>query len=269
MLRIVSLCASMFLLASCATIFSGVKAKVWLTNDRVKEPVNITADNKHYENVLLPYKVKVRRGYSNSNILITSNSYEPYSLSISKRFNAVSLLNIIAPLGFAIDAATGAIMRPDEKSYYVDLKHKSGPYGNQSVIINNTVNVPQTQSYQQQSQQTERVSRDNPGMTDLENVIIRWAIDSDPQGARVFWRVISNIPQEVKNTNETYLMTTPYEETRPFNILGLTYENSTNVQIEIKLTKRGYADQVKRFNVRQAIDQQEISTFFELVPENY
>ena len=26
-------------------------------------------------------------------------------------------------------------------------------------------------------------------------------------------------------------------------------------------------DQIKRFNVRQAIDQQEISTFFELVPE--
>ena len=113
------------------------------------------------------------------------------------------------------------------------------------------------------------VSRDNPGMTDLENVIIRWAVDSDPQGARVFWRVISNVPQEVKNTNETYLMTTPYEETRPFNILGLTYENSTNVQIEIKITKRGYADQVKRFNVRQAIDQQEISTFFELVSEDY
>ncbi|HIT49216.1 MAG TPA: hypothetical protein IAC34_06970 [Candidatus Coprenecus stercoripullorum] len=113
------------------------------------------------------------------------------------------------------------------------------------------------------------VSRDNPGMTDLENVIIRWAVDSDPQGARVFWRVISNVPQEVKNTNETYLMTTPYEETRPFNILGLTYENSTNVQIEIKITKRGYADQVKRFNVRQAIDQQEISTFFELVPEDF
>ena len=62
-------------------------------------------------------------------------------------------------------------------------------------------------------------------------------------------------------------MTTPYEETRAFNILGLTYENSTNVQIEIKLEKSGYETQVKRFNVRQAIDQQEISSFFELVPK--
>lgn len=111
----------------------------------------------------------------------------------------------------------------------------------------------------------ESVSRDNPGESKLEKTIIRWMIDSDPQGARIFWRVISSIPEEVKNTNESYLLTTPYEETRSFNILGLTYENSRDVQIEIKLMKPGFHTQVKRFNVRQAIDQQEISTFFQLV----
>ncbi|WP_148468272.1 hypothetical protein [Alistipes sp.] len=111
------------------------------------------------------------------------------------------------------------------------------------------------------------VSRDTPGQTALEKTIIRWAIDSDPQGARVFYRVLSSIPAVVKNTNETYLMTTPYEETRAFNILGLTYENSRDVQIEIKVVKNGYEAQVKRFNVRQAIDQQEISSFFMLVPK--
>ena len=78
--------------------------------------------------------------------------------------------------------------------------------------------------------------------------------------------MISSVPSEVKNTNETYLGSTPFEETRSFNILGLTYVNSRDVQIEIKITKAGYMDQVKRFNVRQAIDQQEISSFFELVP---
>ena len=38
-----------------------------------------------------------------------------------------------------------------------------------------------------------------------------------------------------------------------------------DVTVEIKVSKRGYEDQVKRFNVRQALDQQEISGFFELV----
>ncbi|MDE6483697.1 MAG: PEGA domain-containing protein [Rikenellaceae bacterium] len=109
------------------------------------------------------------------------------------------------------------------------------------------------------------VSRDRPGQTALEGTIIRWFFDSDPRGARIFWRVVSSIPQIVKNTNESYLGTIPYEDTRSFNILGLTYENSRDVQIEIKVSKSGYEDQVKRFNVRQAIDQQEISSFFELV----
>lgn len=118
-----------------------------------------------------------------------------------------------------------------------------------------------------QGEARRNVSRDTPGQTALEQTIIRWAIDSDPQGARVFYRVLSSIPAVVKNTNETYLMTTPYEETRSFNILGLTYENSRDVQIEIKVEKSGYEPQVKRFNVRQAIDQQEISSFFTLVPK--
>jgi hypothetical protein len=115
---------------------------------------------------------------------------------------------------------------------------------------------------------TNMVSRDRPGGTALERTIIRWNFESDPRGARIFWRVISSIPDEVKNTNETYLTTTPYEETRSFNILGLTYENSRDVTIEIKVRRKGYFDQVKRYNVRQAIDQQEISGFFELVKDD-
>lgn len=111
----------------------------------------------------------------------------------------------------------------------------------------------------------QRVDRENAGATDMEATIIRWFFDSDPRGARIMYRVISNVPNEVKNTNETYLTTTPYEETRGFNIPGLTYQNSRNVTIEFKISKRGYEDQVKRYNVRQALDQQEISGFFELV----
>lgn len=111
------------------------------------------------------------------------------------------------------------------------------------------------------------VSRDHAGTSALERTIIRWFFDSAPQGAQVYWRVISSIPAKVKNTNENYMGTTPYEETRSFNILGLTYENSRDVQIEVKIKKRGYYDGVKRFNVRQAIDQQEISSFYDLIPK--
>lgn len=112
-----------------------------------------------------------------------------------------------------------------------------------------------------------RVTRDQAGSSAMEQSIIRWFFDSDPRGARVFYRVISNNPAEVKNTNETFLTNTPYEETKGFSIPGLTYENSRNITVEIKISKKGYEDQVKRYNVRQALDQQEISGFFELVPK--
>ena len=148
----------------------------------------------------------------------------------------------------AIDAATGKMKT--YKDDFIDLT--LWPVVEQEVV--ESVAVPM-----------QRVQRDNPGVTDIEKTILRWFFDSDPRGARIFYRVISSVPDEVKNTNETYLTTTPLEETRGFNIPGLTYDNSRDVTIEIKVSKRGYEDQVKRFNVRQALDQQEISGFFELV----
>ena len=151
--------------------------------------------------------------------------------------------------GMAIDAATGKMMKFSDKIIAVTLTPDENAYESAA-----TIQYP-----------GEMVSREDSGATTLEDTLIRWYIDSDPRGARIFYRVISNVPNEVKNTNESYMTTTPFEETKGFSIPGLTYQNSRNVTIEIKISKRGYEDQVKRYNVRQALDQQEISGFFELV----
>lgn len=105
------------------------------------------------------------------------------------------------------------------------------------------------------------------GDTALENTIILWNIESSPRGADVYWRVISSTP-EVKNTNRNFIGSTPYEATESFDIKGLTYNNSGNVQIEVSCEKNGYVTQKKRFNLRQAIDQKEISTKFNLIKED-
>lgn len=243
------------MVSSCATILSGTRAKVWLTNDNVREPVNIAVDNKYYDNVTLPYRVKVKRGYKDSEVKISSHSYQPFSMSIDKVFNATYIANILCPVGFIIDAATGAMMRPSQKQYYVNLIKREDEA--RKYVIFNNVSIPNNY-----------VEKPKEDKIRVEDIIIRWSIDSEPRGARVFWRVVSSVPNEVKNTNELYLGSTPFEETRSFNILGLTYENAHNVQIEIKITKDGFIDQVKRFNVRQAIDQQEISTLYDLVPKH-
>lgn len=260
-------------LSSCATIFNTPKAKVTLASDNVSVPVDISIDgNKKYSDVLLPKRIKIKRGFKPTNVKIEADGYSSSSFNITKKFNSASLWNILfGVVPMAVDAATGAIMKPESKYYNISMHPL---YGNINSNINSNISnyTPPIVQNRNNDDPTimageakNMVSRDDPGQTALERTIIRWYFDSDPRGARIYWRVVSSIPHIVKNTNETYLMTTPYEETRSFNILGLTYENSRDVQIEIKVSKRGYEDQVKRFNVRQAIDQQEISGFFELV----
>lgn len=104
------------------------------------------------------------------------------------------------------------------------------------------------------------------GNTALENTVINWSVYSSPAGADVYFRVLSST-EDVKNTNRNYLGTTPFESTETLDIKGLTYNNSGNVQIEITCEKEGYAMQKKKFNVRQVLDQKDISTKFNLVAE--
>ena len=120
---------------------------------------------------------------------------------------------------------------------------------------------------------TEQLPKEEPqkqvqgyGDTALENTIIRWDVQSRPQGADIFWRVVSKTP-EVKSTNNKYLMTTPYEATKSLDIKGLTYQTSGDVRIILRCEKDGYHPQEKECNVRMIIDQEEISAFFRLVKE--
>ena len=104
------------------------------------------------------------------------------------------------------------------------------------------------------------------GNTALEHTILSWEVTSRPAGADVYWRVISSTP-DVKNTNKNYKATTPYESTESFDIKGLTYNNSGDVQIEITCEKAGYLPQRKVFNLRSAIDQKSINAHFTLVKD--
>ena len=105
------------------------------------------------------------------------------------------------------------------------------------------------------------------GNTALEHLVVHWNVNSRPQGADVEWRVISKTP-EVKNQNYKYLETTPYEGTETLDINGLTYNNSGLVQIEIKVSKKGYNTQTRKYDVRSLIDDNDVSYMFRLVSED-
>lgn len=236
-----SSCASLFTKSSQEVTFKGIPGTTVVNPKKGNTTVAVVGDNGYGS-------AKVKKQLKSLDLLATRDGYQSKNIHLGTKIQGAFWCNLIfgGIPGFAIDAATGKMMKFKETSFDVTLI----PNKEESVTV---IEQP--------------VSRQNPGNTDAEKAIIRWYFDSDPRGARVFYRVISSVPNEVKNTNETYLTTTPIEETRGFNIPGLTYENARDVTIEIKVSKRGHEDQVKRYNVRQALDQQEISGFFEMVPK--
>jgi len=264
MRKIVNICATfvmvVVLLPSCASVLSGTKQKMSVST--VPSGARVYVNGKDMQ-VITPAEVKIPRKKSVT-VTLQKSDYEDGQVTKNGSFNPTVLGNILLGgiPGALVDFGSGAWYKYSDSSIFYDFTQMS-----KQIPVETPRQVPIEDPTIRAGEAKNMVSRDNPGGTALERTIIRWNFDSDPRGSRLFWRVISSVPDQVKNTNETYLTSTPYEETRSFNILGLTYENSRDVTIEIKVTKKGYMDQVKRYNVRQAIDQQEISGFFELVKE--
>ena len=104
------------------------------------------------------------------------------------------------------------------------------------------------------------------GNTALEHLIVHWEVDSRPHGAIVEWRVVSST-NEVKNQNWKSLGTTPYEGTKAIDIQGLTYNNSGNVRVQIRVSKMGYEPQIRDYDMRSIIDEKEVSGIIPLYKE--
>ena len=106
---------------SCASIFCGTKAKVTF-DCNVKEGVALTIDGIKHHNVNFPFTTKVKRGFDDTIVKAEAESYKTETLVIDKKFNPVSIINLYDVLGWAIDAATGAITKPDSNYYQIELK---------------------------------------------------------------------------------------------------------------------------------------------------
>ena len=106
---------------SCASIFCGSKAKVTF-DCNVKNDVTLTIDGIKYYNVEFPFTTKIKRGFEDTIVRAESESYKPETLVIDKTFNPVSIINLCDVLGWGIDAATGAITKPANSYYQIELK---------------------------------------------------------------------------------------------------------------------------------------------------
>ena len=121
-LSFLAICVLLLALSSCASIFCGTKANVTLSSSKIEQPVDITTDVAYYDQVTLPYTVKVKRGYKPSNVVIESEGYKPANITILKNFNAVAISNLTNIVAWGIDAGTGALMKPEKKTYTFSME---------------------------------------------------------------------------------------------------------------------------------------------------
>lgn len=111
-------------MTSCATLLGGTKKRVTFDGN-ASGPTTMIVDGQYYKNAKLPYKVNVKRGYNASEVRITVEGYEPVTIIVAKDFNPWSLLNLLDPIGWAIDLASGAVTQPEMDHYWVEFTPKA------------------------------------------------------------------------------------------------------------------------------------------------
>ena len=102
------------LMTSCASIFCGSKAQVTFDSD-ISEKATLTIDGRKHTNVTFPYTTKIRRGFDETIKRRKPPTTGQNRSSSTRAFNAVSVINLLDVLGWGIDAATGAITKPEFK----------------------------------------------------------------------------------------------------------------------------------------------------------
>lgn len=112
----------MFILPSCGTMFVGKKHNVTLSSD-VDQPVDLIVNGKKYDDVTLPYTVKIPKSASSGEIKVIADGYEPASITVRKEANGWIFANIVnLGVGLIIDAATNNFTIPGQRDVYVELK---------------------------------------------------------------------------------------------------------------------------------------------------
>ncbi len=109
--------------SSCATIICGSKARVTFESD-ITEEATLTIDGRKHTHVTFPYTTKIKRGFNETVVKAEAPSYQTETIIIDKNFNAVSVINLFSLPAWGIDAATGAITKPEFKFYQIDFKKK-------------------------------------------------------------------------------------------------------------------------------------------------
>lgn len=121
----------------CATIFTGTKDNITFNT----KPQGATVYINGVEQCTTPCTKRVTRTINDRDVKFKLDGYETRVITLSKEFNVVSVINLGDLLGWAIDVATGAVMKYDQKVYDITLsKDKTASIKNIDKIKIDTIN---------------------------------------------------------------------------------------------------------------------------------
>lgn len=104
---------------NCATIFTGTQDTVTITSNPEGASVYIGGLKMSSSGNYL-----VKKGFDTQNVTLKKDGYQDTNFILQRSFNAVSILNIFFPLGFVVDAVTGAMMKHDPTVYVIEMDKK-------------------------------------------------------------------------------------------------------------------------------------------------
>jgi uncharacterized protein YceK len=110
-----------FIVSSCATVFTGTRDTISFNST----PEGAMVYKDGLELCKTPCRIPIKRSLNDVDIEFKLDGYETRLFTLDKEFNIVSVINLGNLLGWAIDAATGSIMKYDRKSYELELKQKN------------------------------------------------------------------------------------------------------------------------------------------------
>ena len=110
----------LLLLSSCATIFTGTRADIFIHGD-VDEPVTIVSSQGEYKDVTLPTVVEVKRRHLNGqHIQISSEHHTFDDIVLRKTFNEWAIASVLFyGAAFTIDLMTNAVSRPRYDCFFI------------------------------------------------------------------------------------------------------------------------------------------------------
>lgn len=92
---------------ACATLFSGTKQ--WLAVRSEPSGAGVFIDERYYGDT--PLDVQVDRGFGNRALTLKKAGHADMQTQLVSRFNPVAFINLVEPVGWVVDAISGATMK--------------------------------------------------------------------------------------------------------------------------------------------------------------